>query len=324
MITVKEIAKICGCSVATVNRALKNKPDINQATKENIKQVAKDYGYRPHFIARSLAMGNTKTIGLIVLDIQNPFFQQIIDYLNEKLLEIGYSLHLGIMDDSPESEYRVFEQLAYMKVDGILHVPLNVGDAYKTYLKQLNIPLVHLCNWFDDDFPFVGVEESQIIIEAVEHIKLAGYNNLIYVSPPLRYKGSRNLYTLEERLKGVKTAIGDMKLEVIDTKNYLERSIELFKHSKERCCFLCSSDIYAIDIMTKMRSLSMTPPEDYGVMGFDNITFLKHIHPRLTTIAYPIEELIDHALDELMQMIQGKQSKGKQILQAHFIPGQTI
>jgi LacI family transcriptional regulator len=324
MITVKELAKLCDCSVATVNRALNDRPDINNKTKERIKQVAKDHGYRPHFIARSLATGNTNIIGLIVLDIKNPFFEHIIDYLNQRLLERGYSLHLGIMDGSPESEYRVFEQLAYMKVDGIIHVPLNVGDAYKTYLKKLHIPLVHLCNWYDDEFPFVGVEEAQIITEAVEHIQQAGYTELIYVSPPLRYKGSRNLYTLEERLKGVQSSIGDMKLHVLDTKDYLQKSIELVSQSHERSCFLCSSDIFALDIMTQMRSLDMTPPKDYGIIGFDNITFLKHISPRLTTIAYPVEELIDHALEELLLMIQGKQCISKHILKAHVIPGETI
>ena len=254
MITTKKIASLCGCSIATVNRALNDRPDINPDTKKRIKKIAREYGYRPHFMARSLATGRTNTIGLIVLDIQNPFFGQLIDFLHKALQLKNYSLHLEIMDGTPESEYRALEQLAYMKVDGIIHFPMNVGDSYKIYLKQLHIPLIHVCNWLDDDFPFVGVEEKDAIVQAVELIKKEDYEKLIYVSPPLRYRGSRNLYTLEERLNGAVQASEGMELHVLGDKDYIQDTIEIIRNTKKKTCVLCSNDIFALDIMTALRT----------------------------------------------------------------------
>lgn len=323
MITIKEIARLSGCSVATVNRALHDRPDISPKTKERIKAIAKENGYRPHIMARSLVKGRTNIIGLIVLDIQNPFFSQLIALLNRDLLQKGYSLHLGIMDGSPGSEYQMLEQLACMKVDGIIHFPLNTGDQYKTYLKQLHIPLVHLCNWLDDDFPFVGVNEEQAMIDAVECIRDKGYEEIIYISPPLRYRGDRNLYTLEERLKGVEKAAGDMNLHVIMEKDFSDKTISLIRKSKKRPCILCSSDIFALDVIPVLREEDLLAPRDYGIMGFDNISTLRYITPRLSTMAYPMEELARQTLAMLLDQIEGAAQK-RITLDACIVKGETL
>jgi LacI family transcriptional regulator len=323
LITVKEIAQICGCSVATVNRALYDKSDISPATKARIKAIAEENGYRPHLLARSLAKGRTNIIGFTVLDIENPFFTQFVGILNEKLRNTGYFLYLGIMDGTPQSEHDELEQLAGFKVDGIIHFPVNVGEEYKAFLKRLHIPLVHVCNWLDDEFPFVGVEERKSIVEAVNHIKSSGYERLIYVSPPLRYRGQRTLYTLEERLKGAEESATPMALHVIESKEYIEETVNVVTSSKERICVLCSSDVFALEIMTALRSKGKIPPQDYGLMGYDNISILRHISPRLTTIAYPIESLATTALDMLFALIDGKPGD-KRFLKAKMITGETV
>lgn len=323
MITIKEIARICGCSIATVSRALHERPDVRPETKAKIQRVARENGYRPHRLAKSLVKGYTNIIGLVVLDIQNPFFVQLVKLLHEALLKKAYSLHLGIMDGTPESEYRVLEDLAGMKVDGIIHFPLNMGTSYIAYLKQLRIPLIHMCNRLDDEFPFVGVDEQDAMVQAVEHIRDVGYEYIIYVSPPLRFRGSRNLYTLEERLKSVRKAAGDMKVQVIHSAAYVQDCRRMIQESSIKCCVVCSSDIFALDIMTSLRTAGIQPPGDYGLMGFDNISILRHVHPRLTTMAYPLPELAHKAMNEMLRMLDGE-TKSEYIMRARLIRGDTI
>lgn len=323
MITIKELAKLCNCSVATVNRALNDRPDINEKTKTKIKDLAEEHGYRPHLLARSLVTGRTNIIGLIVLDIQNPFFGQLINYINKDLLKKGYFLHLGIMDGTPASEIQALEQMAGMKVDGIIHFPMSLGAEYKQYLKKLHIPLIHLCNFLDDEFPFIGVKEEQAMIEAVKAIQEKGYKKLIYVSPPLRHKNDRNLYTIEERLKGVEQASTNMNTEYIIEKDYIQSTFDILQRQTERTCILCSNDIYALDIMTDFRNRGLNPPRDYGIMGFDDISFLRHISPRLSTISYPVEVLAQKTIDVLIDLIEGKPSD-LIMMDAHMISGETI
>jgi DNA-binding LacI/PurR family transcriptional regulator len=323
MITIKELARLCECSVATVNRALNDKPDVNKATKLRVKKLAEELGYRPHLMARSLATGRTNIIGLIVLDIQNPFFGQLINILNKDLLLKGYSLHLGIMDGTPASEYHALEQMAGMKVDGIIHFPMNIGSKYKQFLNRLHIPLVHLCNFLDDDFPFVGVEEKLATIEAVETIKAKGYEKLIYVSPPLRYRGSRNLYTIEERLKGVEESSSGLETEYVTEKEFIQATYKILKNQSKKTCVLCSNDIFALDIMTNFRNNGLNSPANYGLMGFDNISFLRHITPRLSTIAYPVESLAMKSMEVLLDLIEEKPSR-RIMMKAHLIDGETI
>jgi DNA-binding LacI/PurR family transcriptional regulator len=227
------------------------------------------------------------------------------------------------MDGTPESEFQALEQMAGMKVDGIIHLPINIGPDYKQYLHRLHIPLVHLCNNLDDEFPFVGVDEKQAMIEAVEAIERRGYKKLIYVSPPLRYKGNRNLYTIEERLKGVEVASKNLDTEYVIEKEFLAPASEILKRQSERTCILCSNDIFALDIMTDFRSRGLKPQRDYGLMGFDNISFLRHISPQLTTISYPVETLARKAMDLLIDLIDGKTAE-RVVLDAHMIEGETL
>ena len=321
MITIKEIAQICDCSVATVSRALHGKPDVKPATMAKIQRIARENGYRPHRLAKSLVKGYTNTIGLVVLDIQNPFFVQLVSLFHGALLQKSYSLHLGIMDGTPESEYKVLDDLASMKVDGIIHFPLNTGTKYIHYLKQLRIPLVHLCNWLDDEFSFVGVDEQNAMAQAVAYVRDAGYQNIIYVSPPLRFRGSRNLYTLEERLAGVYKAAGTIR--VLENETYIRDCRKIITESPARHCVVCSSDIFALDILRNLRTAGLQPPGDYGLMGFDNISILRYVHPRPATIGYPLAELVQKALEQMLWLLDNG-SRKQCILKARLVPGTTV
>ena len=134
MITTKEIAKICSVSVATVNRALHDRPDINPKTKETILKIAAEHGYRPHLMARSLAKGKSMLIGVAIFDIRNPFFPQLINTIQTELKKLGLFIHLGITKNSIHEEIECLDMMAGMKVDGIIVLPYSV-PLFQRYVR---------------------------------------------------------------------------------------------------------------------------------------------------------------------------------------------
>lgn len=328
MITTKEIAKICKVSVATVNRALHDRPDINQKTKEMILKIATEHGYRPHFMARSLAKGKSMLIGVAVFGIRNPFFPQLINTIQHECKKSGFFIHLGITHNSLEEELESLDMMAGMKVDGIILLPLNQGPDFEDFLEKLHIPVVTICNRVSDQYHFVGVREKDAVKDAVRYIMKRDYERLIYVSPPLRYKDERNIYTINERFAGFQEAVNQSGLQletfIIQEKQYLERVEDILSHGQSRTAVVCSSDIYAIDVLTFIREKGYNIPEEIGLMGFDNIEFLKYITPSLATISYPIERIGQEAVRSLFQLIQGEFPPQEVLLDTEIIPGTSI
>ena len=328
MITTKEIAKICKVSVATVNRALHDRPDINPKTKEAILQIAAQHGYRPHLMARSLAKGKSMLIGVAVFGIRNPFFPQLISTIQDECKNSGFYIHLGITHNSPEEELECLDMMAGMKVDGIILLPLNQGPDFEDFLEKLHIPVVTICNRISEQYHFVGVREKDAVKDAIHHILKRNYERLIYVSPPLRYNDKRNIYTISERFLGFQEAVNQPnnppETFVVKEQQYLERIEDILSHGKARTAIICSSDIYAIDVLAFIREKCYKIPEEIGIMGFDNIEFLKYITPSLATVSYPIEKIGKEAVRSLIPLINNEQSPQEVLLETEIIPGASI
>ena len=328
MITTKEIAKICNVSVATVNRALHDRPDINPKTKEKVLNIATEHGYRPHLMARSLAKGKSMLIGVAVFGIWNPFFPQLVNTIQHECKKLGFFIHLGITHNSLEEELESLDMMAGMKVDGIILLPLNQGPDFEDFLNKLHIPVVTICNRVSEQYHFVGVREKDAVKNAIQYIVKRNYERLIYVSPPLRYTGKRNIYTIDERFMGFQEAVNQSDCSpetfVVKGQQYLERIEDILSHGQSRTAIVCSSDIYAMDVLTFIREKGYKIPDEIGIMGFDNIEFLKYITPSLATVSYPIEQIGQEAVRSLIQLIQGEQPPQEILLDTKIIPGASI
>jgi LacI family transcriptional regulator len=309
-ITTKQIASICGVTIGTVNRALYDKPGIKPATKEKILKVAKELGYRPHLLARSLQRGHTMTIGIGVFDLDNQFFSQMVSAIETRAEEAGYSVYLSLTRGDPGRELQMLERLASLHVDGVIMLPVNSGMEFTQYLKSLKIPIVTIGNRVAKAFPFISIRDKQATKDAVTSIAAKGYQRIIYVSPPLSYKGQRNIYAVEERLagyqEGVKEALTLSKSVVLRDKRYLATLATMSLLEGERTAILCSSDIYALEILDYLKTNNIRVPEDIGLMGFDNIEVLKYVRPALTTVAYPIKEQGLKAVECLVAQINAE------------------
>lgn len=309
-VTTKDIARICGVSRGTVDRALNNRPNISPTTKERILKVAQELGYRPNMIARSLVKGRTMSLGVVVFDLYNQFFAQLVNALEQRARKHGYFTFVTFTGKNQMVEKECLIHLADRNVDGIIIFSVNKGEEFEEFLQSLNKPIITIGNVISEKWPFVGIDDRQGVKDAVKCIVKRGYKEIIYVCPPLRNRENTNMYALEERLSGYLEAcqelgLGD-KTNIIQQNDYCDALDQLLMQTKEKVAVLCSSDIYALEILMHLKKKNIRVPKDVGLMGFDNIDTLKYIITPLSTVAYPVETIANYAVDYLIRIIEGE------------------
>lgn len=178
-VTAKELAQMCGVSRMTVHRALTDTGRINPQTKELILTKAKECGYRPDLLARGLVKGQTFYIGVVVLDVNNRYFSQLLSAIGTEARERGYFVNITLHEQNKEMEREQLERLVDYHVDGIILSSVNQGSEYRDFLNRLDTPIVTIGNKIAEDLPFVSIEEKKAAREATEEILRKGY-----VKPP--------------------------------------------------------------------------------------------------------------------------------------------
>lgn len=344
-ITTKDLAQLCGVSRTTVHRALNGIGRIHPDTREMILQTARDNGYRPDLLARGLVKGQTLSIGVVVLDVKNRYFSQMLSAIGAQANQRGYCVNITLHDNSREQEREQLARLADYRVDGIIVSSVNEGAQYKQFLEQLDVPLVSVDNRIAEGIPFVGINQKNAMQEAAKKVLEKGYQKIVFVCPPMAYASKENVYVHRERLSGFREAVkgyADIKTQELLDWSYLEQAEKLLD-TKEKTAFLCTADDFALELMKRFRSKGKRAPEDYGIVGFDNIDTLEYVYPRMSTISNAVNEVADAAVNLLFELMEEKQQRqkasnkeqpeehksdaaGKQdiLLPYAFIPGETI
>jgi LacI family transcriptional regulator len=329
-VTIKDIAKYCGVSSGTVDRALNNRPGIKVKTKKAVLKAAKELNYRPDFTARSLVKGKTMTLGIVLFDLYNRSFAQLLNAVESKARQYGYYLYIALTDKDPENEKQCIEYLANHKVDGFILLTINQGEEFEEYLKGLSIPIITIFNFLSENWEYVGIQERAAMREGVEHIVDKGYKKFIYICPPLAYLGKTNIFTQEERLKGFLEGLSMRGIDkgplIIKQNNYLNELEKITFDKNNKTAIVCSCDLYALEVMNYLKGKNVNIPEDVGLMGFDNIDVLKYITPKLTTVEYPVEKIGFMAVENLIYKIENGDflSESSPSLDYKIIVGESI
>ncbi len=351
-INTKEIAAICGVSLGTVDRALNNRSGINPETKRKILKVAQSMGYRKHLLARSLVTGRTMTLGLVIFDLKNRFFSQLVNAIEEKARSKGYFMYLTLTDKRPEVEEACISHLVDRQVDGMIVCSIKEGAEAEKYFELQGVPLVSIGNKISESIPHIGINEKSAMEDATKYVIKKGYRRIIYFSPTLRYINKMNIYAQYQRFLGYMKALEDIQLNevevsqksnsktlqkkqlkvnqdietiVIDHKDFVSVLDKLEFNHENRTVILCSNDIYALDVLNYFKAKGISVSEDVGVMGFDNIDVLKYIEPVLSTVSYPIKEIAEEAVEVLINIIEnGKRSSNIMHIQHSIVSGKSL
>ncbi|MBQ8748562.1 MAG: LacI family DNA-binding transcriptional regulator [Oscillospiraceae bacterium] len=300
-ISTSEIAKICGVSQGTVDRALNNRKGINPKTKERILNVAKEYGYRPNIHASSMAGGKSHLIGVVVFDLANQYFSDILINIESYCASLGYSTVVMFTDKDYKKEVECIQNLYHMSVDGIVLCPANCGAEYERFLLSLGIPVVTIGNKLNH-IPYVGIDNALATKEALEGVLEKGYKKLIYVKPELQ---QRNTFAQTQRL--------DAFIAVCEKANVNYVVTDLFNGEKELqahipCAIICPTDIYAIKL------LPIAQRHGAGIIGFDNIRLIDDLGLILDSVSYDVPLTAKTAVEHIVNGVPIQDSIPHQVM----------
>jgi len=315
-VTIKEIAKEAGVSIATVSMILNNKDEkISKTTRARVLDIAKQMNYIPNIMARSLVTRQTKTIGLIIPDIANPFFPEIARGAEDKASQCKYSVIYCSTDDSISREYKCIDTLNEKMVDGIILAHSVDREEGLSGLKRCRVPIVLIDR--DYEIPnLVGkvlVNNTAASYAGVSYLLEKGYKKIIYIAGPM------NTQTAKDRLEGYKIALEEKDVKYysshvkigeyrshwgeIATNEFLDEGIEFD-------AIFCGNDLIAIGAIKALKNAGIRIPEDVGVMGFDDIYMARMLDPELTTIKQPNYEMGFQAAELLINALEHSKRNG--------------
>lgn len=312
-ITINDIAKLAGVSKTTVSKVINKKDEsISQATKDKIHRIMKEQNYVPNKLAQSLVTKKTKTIGLIIPDIRNPFFTDISRGAEDYASKEGYNIIFCSTDEDCDREIQSVSTLCEKMVDGIIFAPSsNTSNSDDSY-KNLKIPMVLVDKNINDvnSKGLVKVDNECATYESTNHLIGLGHRKILFLSGPIKNDIAK------ERLEGFMKALKENNIEcneceVIEGKYKYEWALEFIRNMDriEYSAICCANDLMAIGVIHGLREKNINVPKDISVVGFDDIETAKLIDPSLTTVSQPSYEMGKRASEILINSLKNKDSE---------------
>ncbi|MCT4618237.1 MAG: LacI family transcriptional regulator [Marinisporobacter sp.] len=326
-VTIKDIAKKLGISYTTVSRALNRKPQVNEETMEKIIEEAKKMGYQPNALARGLVKKYTKTLGLIIPDITNPYFPEIARGVEDAARKEGYNVLLCNTNWDQAQEEAYLKILQEKRVDGIIMKA--VLDNDENLFHHMNTPLVLLnSRSHEGNYNYVEIDNVRGGFLAAEHLIQSGYKRIGFIG------GTTRSYSNNQRMEGYKLALKRYHYPVdegiilngeFNTKSGYDLMKKLLKLKNPPDAIFAGNDVIALGALYCVQEAKLNIPEDFGVVGFDHVDFAKIPQIQLSTIKQPKYYMAKQALDILMKEIKNKDIKvnNKMVIEPQLIIGKT-
>ena len=284
-ITTTQLARICGVSQGTVDRALHNRGDINPKTRERILEVAREYDYIPS--VHGGAQANSMLIGVVLFDLYNEFFSKIAMSLVNAANLAGYSVIFQFSDKNAESERAALEYFNYIGVDGI--VLFSVGsdsEEYKNYLKSLKKPLILIGNKMFD-LPYIGIDDTAAMRDVTLWMaRKIPFGDILYYAPILK-KDLHSLNAQRLRLNGFIEAMASLK------KGY--RIVTSMEEISNFGGIVCSTDYYALKVLKQFGY-----NKNMIVSGFDNVSLLHNLDIPILTVDYSTDRIAAECINYVL------------------------
>jgi LacI family transcriptional regulator len=328
MVTIREVARAAGVSVATASRAMNGLTNVTRATREKIEAAAAELDYVPHSGARSLTRQKTDTIGVILPDLFGEFFSEIIRGIDDVVHHAGKALLLGNMHGSSEETETAMRAMRG-RVDGLLVMPPN-GNADTIAAALSNgLPVVLLnAKAKDGATPYVTVDNYHGAQLVTEHLITRGARKIIHISGPT---GNRDAI---ERRRGYKDKLKELLPDadpLILPGNFREgagRDVAklLLGGNFKFDAIFAANDLMAIDLMATFREEGIEIGSPILIAGFDDIPLARYVTPQLTTVHSDISRLGSTAALMLLQILNGEKldaSDGRVIQPVLAIRGST-
>ena len=311
-IMMKDVALAAGVSITTVSHVINNTRRVQPETRQRVEQAMQELGYHPSSVARGLRMGVTKTIGLILPDVANPFFAEISRQIEDFGYHQGYSVILCNSDNNPQKQHEYVNTLLAKQVDGVIFI--SAGDSLDdlSRLSASGIPIVvadrevplHLADVVMLDNEKSGYKAARHLVE-LGHKRIACIAGPSHLSPSmLRVEGyQRALQQAGIQYDPMMVVQGDFRID-----GGRQAMQTLLQRIPSLTAVFALNDMMAMGAISALREAGLDVPQDVSVVGFDDIVIAGLVDPPLTTIAQPIKEIAHWATSLLIEKMSKRET----------------
>lgn len=302
---IRDVARETGLSIATISRVMNGAKNVNPETRKRVLEACKKLDYLPNPAARALSTSKSKTIAAIIPTIEHSVFAKYIAAIENTLAEKGYSLVLAISNSDQEVELTAARKLLGMGAEAfILSGAIHSADLFDLFDRR-GVPYVFTSIWDKDSTaPTIGYDNRSLARAAVKYLWSKGHQNIAVLHGPAR-ESDRTL----ARLEGAKASgIDDLRLDFFETsldvaggKEAIHRALSV---SDSYSAALCFSDVLALGAYFGLGDAGKKIPDDFSVMGFDNLDWSEAVVPPLTTINLPARQMGSTVASQLIDLLE--------------------
>jgi DNA-binding LacI/PurR family transcriptional regulator len=329
-ITIYDIARRAGVSIATVSRVLTGKLNVKDETRDKVRKVIEECNYEPNLIARALCNRVSNTIGMLVEELSNPFFVTICNEAEVFCTSVGYTLLFGIINSWQENETKLLHLIEKRQVDGFIFLggKANQIKPKRSFLEEIKsvsqrLPLVFINSRIEyDNCYIVRTDERMAFAKIIDYVLSRNHKRIGLIT------GERGFFITEEKIDVFKEKLCVQNLEIRDdwiiSGQYLVESgaasMEKLLALKERpTVVMCTNDTLAIGAIKQVFKSGLTVPGDISVTGFDDIFISKHYIPGITTVKQDYSQLAELGIKKILAHVSAEHCPRETVLDAELI-----
>ena len=322
--TIKDVANLAGVHPSTVSRVINDNSRISEKTKNKVLLIIKKLGYTPNAIARGLKTKRTQTLGMLIPDITNPFFAELARGVEDAANKNNFNVILCNTDDKLKKERTYLEILRGKRVDGLILGTAHIRDKSILELEKKKFPYILVSRNIE------GLDKNCVIVDDVaggimvtEYLTKLGHRRIAHITGPLKTRSALN------RLKGYKLALKKYEIEYRDElvgegdfriKGGYQVMKRFLKLAEPPTAIFAANDLLALGAIQVILKKKYHIPEDFCIIGFDDIRLASFVYPPLTTVRQPMLEMGALAVKMLLKIIEGGEfNQKKEILEPKLI-----
>jgi LacI family transcriptional regulator len=303
-----EVARRAGVSVSTVSHVINETRFVSASTRDAVLTAINTSGYVPNNLARSLTTARSRSLGLVMTAVTNPYFAEVVQGLDEEAARNGYMLLLGDSREEPDQELRLVRDLHERRVEGIILAPS--GDSRRTlrYIRDRSIPAVLIDRMADAHVNQVGTENLESTAMLVRHLADLGHRRIGMVA------GLEGLTTTIERIDGYRLGLERSQLDfdrrLVVRGGSAARPARLAVRrllglGERPTALVVGNNYMTIGTVAAIREAGLSVPADVALVAFDDFEWADYFSPRLTTVAQPCHEMGAMAVRLLLSQLNG-------------------
>lgn len=314
-VSIRDVAQRAGVSIATVSRTVNRIPTVNPELAERVWKAIEEVGYLPNTQARALVSGRSHMLGLIVSEITNPFFPELIQEFESLAVARGYEVLIGSTNYDPARTESLMRRLLQRNVDGVAVMTFGIEEDLVQKLVEREFPLVFVDAGPDlPNIQVLKVDYAEGIRQGVQHLAALGHRSIAFISGPLSQRSPK------ARREAFLKSMAELGLRVppehlVEGNHTMEGGIvameKLIALDTLPTAVMCSNDMTAIGALHALFRTTLKVPEDISVVGFDDIHLAQFMLPPLTTVQMSCKDLASAAVESLRAGIEADHPRAR-------------